>query len=214
MTGAACLHPGGLDLTDRLLTAADLPAGAAVLDVGCGHGAAVAHLTDAHGLRATGLDVSEESVLEAAEARPGLDFVHGRAEALPFADASFDAVLCECVLSTLPVPGLAVAEMSRVLRPGGAALVSDLYVRKGSEAAPDTRVPALGHRASVVGQLEAAGLGVELWTDESGALAQYLWDHAGQGSAAPPPAPRSRDAAVSRGRQLGYFGCLARRLRW
>ena len=214
MSGAACLHPGGLALTERLLAAADLPAGAAVLDVGCGAGATVAYLADAHGLLATGVDIAEDRLHEAARARPDLDFVAGRAETLPLDDASFDAVLCECVLSALPVPGLALAEMSRVLRPEGVALVSDLYVRHGDEATPSGGVPALGLRATVEGRLEASGLAVELWSDESSALARYLWDHAGEGPAFAPRAPGRRDAAAESGRRLGYFGCVARRRRW
>jgi SAM-dependent methyltransferase len=211
VTVAVCRHPGGLDLTDRLVAAAGLPAGAAVLDVGCGAGAAVARLVDEHGLGAVGLDASERRIAEAAEARPDLELIVGSAEALPFADASFDAVLCECVLSTLAVPGLAVDEMSRVLCPGGAVLVSDLYVRSAGDKPQDGGVPTLGDRRMAEGLFEAAGLEVSGWSDESGALAQYLWDHAGERAARRAPAPTSRAGAAARGRRLGYFSCLARR---
>src|ERR671923_304621 len=43
-----------------------------------------------------------------------------------FADGEFDAVLCECSLSTFPDKGRAVAEMRRVLRPGGRVAISDV----------------------------------------------------------------------------------------
>jgi len=206
VTGAACLHPGGLGLTGRLLDAAGLPAGAAVLDVGCGDGATVALLDAAYGLRATGLDASPERVAQAVRARPDLEFVAGRAESLPFPDACFDAVLCECVLSTLPAPGAALTEMTRVLRPGGVTLVSDVYVRAGGEAAHEGAVAALGRRETIEDLFEAAGLRITVWTDESGALARYLWDLAGDGRPQA-PAPERREASV--GRRLGYFACVA-----
>jgi arsenite methyltransferase len=53
----------------------------------------------------------------------------GDAESLPLGDASFDVVLCECSLCTFPDKQRAAAEMRRVLRPGGAAIVSDVTAR-------------------------------------------------------------------------------------
>jgi SAM-dependent methyltransferase len=183
-----------------------LPAGADVLDVGCGVGATVALLSDEHGLHSIGLDVSAERVREAAEARPDLRFIVGQAEALPFPSAAFDAVICECVLSTLPVPGLALGEMARVLRPDGVAFISDVYVRTGDEVG-SRRVPVLPRRETFEGLLGTAGLRATLWRDESVALGRYLWDSAEVGSSrTPAPAGRSTPA----GCRLGYFVCAAR----
>ncbi len=207
MTRAACRRPGGLELTDRLLAAARLTAGVAVLDVGCGAGATVAHLVDGHGLRAVGVDVSATQIEEASAARPDLDFIAGRAEQLPFPDASFDGVACECVLSTLSDPGAALSEMARVLTPGGVALLSDVYVRAGDDSHTGA-IPALGSRDAVERLLAAAGLRVVLWSDESGALARYLWDRASARDTGRAPPPESRTPA--RGRRLGYFMCVAR----
>lgn len=206
MTCCACERPGGLELTGRMLAAAGLPAGAAVLDVGCGAGASVAHLADEHGLRATGLDASSERVRRARGARPDLEFVTGRAEALPFEDAVFDAVLCECVLSTVDDAGVVVAEMARLLRPGGKLLLSDLYLLDGSTAPPGAVYPDLGRREAVEALLGGAGLAVVLWEDRTGALGRYLWDTAGSGA----PPPRHRPAGAGSGRRLGYFTCVAR----
>ncbi len=207
--GAACLHPGGLELTGRLVAAAGLAPGAAVLDVGCGAGVTVVHLTDDHGLLATGLDASRQRIAQAAEARPNLDFVAGRAEALPFTDTSFDAVLCECVLSTLDDPGVALAELARVLRPEGAALVSDVYTRTEGETPYAGGTASLGPRETVAALFAGAGLRVLVWNDEPGALGRYLWDHAGARAGGPAPAPERRASAPA-GPQLGYFSCLAR----
>jgi arsenite methyltransferase len=209
VTGAAtCLHPGGLELTSRLVAAAGLRAGAAVLDVGCGAGATVTHLADDHGLRVTGLDASRERIEQAAEARPDLDFVAGRAEALPFADASFDAVVCECVLSTLDDPSHALAEVARILRPGGATLVSDVYTCPGTGAPPRAGTPSLGPRETVTALFAGAGLRVTLWNDEPAALGRYLWDHAGAPIGGRSPAPKRRAGAPD-GPRLGYFSCVA-----
>lgn len=209
MTSVACLRPGGVELTDRLLAAAALPRGAGVLDVGCGAGATVAHLVDDCGLRATGLDASSDQVRQGREARPDLDFVVGRAEALPFADESYDGVLCECVLSTVDDVAAALCEFGRVLRPGGVVMLSDLYLRAGGEATPDGGTPCLGSRVTVEGLLAAAGLDVGVWEDQTGALGRYVWDLAG--SVAPlPSVPGRLRARVASGRRFGYFLCVAR----
>ncbi|MSP22274.1 MAG: class I SAM-dependent methyltransferase [Dehalococcoidia bacterium] len=81
----------------------------------------------------------------------GIDFMEGSAAALPFDDASFDAVFCTIVLHYLPsdVQTAAVAEMRRVLRPGGRAIVADL----------DTK--SRGAAMSLVGLLHGLGTSVE-----------------------------------------------------
>jgi len=56
---------------------------------------------------------------QVAAARASVELVHDRAEALPFADASFDAVVSTFTLCSVAAPALALAELRRVLRPGG-----------------------------------------------------------------------------------------------
>lgn len=58
---------------------------------------------------------------------PGAD-VRGDAQALPFCPAAFDTVLCSQVLEHLPEPGLAMAEMARVLKPGGHLIVTAPHI--------------------------------------------------------------------------------------
>jgi ubiquinone/menaquinone biosynthesis C-methylase UbiE len=79
--------------------------------------------------RLVGLDASEVMIAEArrrAEAR-GLPiaFEVGQATALPFADASFDVCRAARLLEHLPDPGAALAELARVVRPGGRVVVFD-----------------------------------------------------------------------------------------
>ncbi len=103
-------------------------AGRKILDVGCGPGIVSMQLSDL-GYEMTALDFSEK-MLEKAEknaADNGLDieFVCGNAMELPFGDCSFDAVVSDYVLWTVPDPRKVMDEWYRVLRPGGRIVYVD-----------------------------------------------------------------------------------------
>lgn len=103
-----------------------------VLDVGCGTGSLLFELAGNPALRRiTGIDASEIYVRAAREraaqekaaqkaADPRVEIRQADACAMPFADASFDGALSQLVLQFVPDPDAAVAEMRRVVRPGGA----------------------------------------------------------------------------------------------
>ena len=118
------LHPGGEAMSRRLLELCSFVAGGRVLDAGCGPGATL-ELLRRGGWRAVGVDRSPERVQRAALRGVA---VEGSLEALPFADESFDGVLCECVLSQIEDLGRALGEFFRVLRPGGVLGVGDLFL--------------------------------------------------------------------------------------
>jgi arsenite methyltransferase len=120
------LRPGGLDLTRRALALAGLKPGSRVLDLGCGPGATAKYLC-ACGHRVLALDLSRDFLARAAA--PGVARLLANAQILPLADASLDAIFCECVLSLAADPAAALREAARVLAPGGALAVSDLYLR-------------------------------------------------------------------------------------
>jgi SAM-dependent methyltransferase len=106
-------------LAEGFLDRCALPAGARVLDAGCGTGSLAEALRarDA-GAAIVGLDLAEP-YLEAARRRvPKGDFRQGDLQALPFPDAGFDAALSLLVIAFVPDPALAVREMRRVTRPG------------------------------------------------------------------------------------------------
>lgn len=87
-----------------------------VLDVGCGGGVALSLLREARpAVASVGLDLSRRAV-EAGRAHYGLDLVQGRADALPFGDRAFDAVLATELLEHLPhdVYPKALTEIARV----------------------------------------------------------------------------------------------------
>ena len=87
-----------------------------LLDVGCGTGAHTVAFRDA-GWEVTGIDLSEDMLGYARDR--GLDVVQGNAGALPFEDASFDAVVSLWTHTDAEDFPAAVAEAARVLRPGG-----------------------------------------------------------------------------------------------
>jgi len=99
--------------------------GQRLLDVGCGRGEAALDLAHDLGARGelVGVDASEEMLLvaraSARAARCPVRFTVGDACALDEADDSFDAVRSERTLQWLADPATAVAEMARVVRPGG-----------------------------------------------------------------------------------------------
>lgn len=164
------LRPGGLTLTDRGLAACRFPSGARVLDLGCGPGATLARLTEA-GLRGVGIDASDRFARQAASGGPSL---RGLAQALPLRTGSFDGVFCECVLSaTGDAPG-ALTEISRILRPGGRLVLTDLYLRSGdgpSGAAAGCAAGAVP-RERLEARLEAAGLSPLFFEDHTRLLTE------------------------------------------
>jgi len=91
------------------------------LDVGCGGGATLVMLGGMS--RALGLDRSDEA-LRLSHSRGDFPLVCGAAERLPFADNSFDAVTALDVLEHIPDDAAAVAEMARVCKPRGLAIIT------------------------------------------------------------------------------------------
>jgi len=105
-------------LVGPLLDAAGVAAGTRLLDVATGPGYGAAAAAES-GASVVGVDVALAMVELARRRNPGLDFRAAQAEALPFADRSFDAVVGNFAVLHLGRPELAVAEFVRVLRPGG-----------------------------------------------------------------------------------------------
>ncbi len=125
-------HPGGAALTAATIADLGLTPGARVLDVACGTGLTTLALAREHGASAVGIDLGADNLAQ-ARARGESDaldvtFVHGDAAELPFDDDSFDAVTCECALSTFDDNKGVLAEIARVTRRGGRLGLSDMAV--------------------------------------------------------------------------------------
>jgi len=105
-----------------LLSLLKARAGQTLLDVSCGNGYLLKAASE-HGLRAFGLELSAVGLAETGERAPGAQLVCADAERLPFSGECFDWVTNIGSLEHYLHPALSVAEMARVLKPGGLALV-------------------------------------------------------------------------------------------
>lgn len=109
----------------RMADAAKLAPGQTVLDVACGTGvlAREALMRIQPGGSVTGLDRNEDMLAVARRREPDIDWQCGVAEALPFADHSFDIVACQFALMFFEDRRAALQQMWRVLRPGGCLVI-------------------------------------------------------------------------------------------
>ena len=95
------------------------------LDVGCGEGR-FCRMLRARSIPVVGIDPTEALLTVARSRDPGGDYQVARAERLPFADASFDLVVSYLTLIDIPDFRQGLAEMARVLAPGGILLIANL----------------------------------------------------------------------------------------
>jgi ubiquinone/menaquinone biosynthesis C-methylase UbiE len=94
------------------------------LDAACGTGRYTRCL-QSRGHQVSAVDASAMMLEKARAAVPDADFRIGQLEALPYDTASFDLVMCGLALTHLPRISPAIAEIARVLKPGGIAILSD-----------------------------------------------------------------------------------------
>ncbi|HME04567.1 MAG TPA: methyltransferase domain-containing protein [Solirubrobacteraceae bacterium] len=182
--GRLLMGAGGLDPdTERraALDALSLTAGDRVLDVACGPGNFTREFArEASRGIVVGLDASRTMLARAVAetSAPNVAYVRGDAEALPFADDSFDAVCCFAALYLIERPMQAIREIARVLAPGGrVALLASC--NRGPLPVALTRPPvmlATGVRlfdsGELAGELDRRGL-VDVRVRVSG-LAQFV----------------------------------------
>lgn len=121
-TGLAFLHP-----------VLGLQPGERVLDLGCGAGldSVIAARAVSPGGSVTGLDLSEAMVdkggaLAAALAVGNVRFERAEAEAMPFADATFDVAFANGLFNLCPDKHAVAGELHRVMKPGGRAVVAEI----------------------------------------------------------------------------------------
>jgi len=159
----------------RILREAGVETGQAVLDVGTGTGRLVPHLLRSVGPRGAVVAVDPSpGMLTVARGRHSalnLLFLQARAEKLPLPGEVFDRAICYSVFPHFVEVGQALAEIRRVLRPGGAVLVAHSEGRGAINRHHRHIDPAVSaHRlppaAEVAGLMESVGLNPVLRVDE------------------------------------------------
>lgn len=162
---------------------AGLPAGAEVLDVGCGSGRSAVRIAERHRVHVAGITVSAHQV-RLAQARPGAgpgaghaSFQVADAMALPFPDGRFDGAYAIESLLHMSDRARAVAEIARTLSPGACLVVLDFYQDRGFSL-PETdvmnpvfeafRLPPLPCAGQYEQHMAAAGLTVTGLEDITG----------------------------------------------
>ena len=125
---------------------AGLPEGATVLEVAPGPGYLAIEMAGSGRVRVTALDISHTFVQIAGDnahtAGVSVDFRQGDVAGMPFADGSFDLVVCQAAFKNFTLPRTALAEMHRVLRAGGTAVIQDMS-RDASHADIEAEVAAM-----------------------------------------------------------------------
>lgn len=169
------MRPGGLTVTQQALAFCNLHSGANVLDVGCGAGASLHFINDQYDCFSTGIDLSFNGLKRAHSYHPGIPFVQASSQNLPFASESMDVLLSECTLSLFAVDGV-LKEWRRVLKQGGALIISDLYARNPEEMNALRQLPAetcissAMSREQIMRHLNQNGYEMVIWEDCSDQL--------------------------------------------
>jgi SAM-dependent methyltransferase len=182
------LMPRGPDVLFDLVAQLNLPAHAAALDVGCGEGAHCMVLARRFGFAVTGIDpvARHVEVARAGAAGTGAIFVRGTAEHIPAADSTFELVWCRDVLVHVTDLRRAYAEFCRVLKPGGSALVYQMFgtdLLEPREAAWlwDTMgvVPQSADQERTEGAIGSAGLRIDTSIALGGEWSEWSEEHRG-----------------------------------
>jgi len=172
-------HIRGREATMELAARAGIGPDMRVLDVGCGIGGSARYLAAERCCHVVGIDLTRDyiEVASALAQRTGLahrvEFHHGSATELPFADAGFDIVWTEHVQMNIADKAAFYGEIARVLKPGGRLLFHDIFSRNGNEPhypVPWASEPSIGFLADVdtlPDILADAGLQVLDWEDRS-----------------------------------------------
>ena len=124
-----------------------IPPRGKVLEIAPGPGYFSIELAKLGDSQITGLDISKSFVeiasRNAAEAGVKVEFRQGNASAMPFAENTFDFTFCQAAFKNFSEPVKAIAEMYRVLRPGGLSVISDLR-RDASAAEIEREIQGMG----------------------------------------------------------------------
>jgi len=164
-------RPGGMELTGRLAEQIGIGPDSEILDIGCGAGATLLFLKEKYGCRVSGVDLSPEAAAKARSVVPEADVRCENAACLSFEDSSFDAAFMECTLTLFDDPHKALKEAYRVLKSGGALVISVI-----TADGPEPVQNGAADPGALVRALNGTGFKDISRSDEKNALTQLLCD--------------------------------------
>jgi len=207
------IRPGGFAITDRGMSLCVDPGEGRVLDAGCGTGASLRHLRERHNVESYGVDLSMEMLAGARAEDASYPLTRARLEALPYREAVFRGIVCECVLCHTRCEAV-LKEFSRIIEPGGFLVVSDLYrLAVGNPLSPAGM--EILDREQITGYLVRFGFDIVNWEDRTADLKRLAAELVMSGCMPPPcqGAARLSCADESRAwRGVGYYLLVARRM--
>jgi arsenite methyltransferase len=171
-------RPGGLALTQIMLDFCRLEAGSRVLEVGCGSGHSLKFIAGHYPFQVVGLDRSASALPGSLNLFKEASLVRANAESLPFPDRIFQALLCECVLSLIDSPELALREFQRTLQRGAYLCLSDVYNRSPGPTQADpagASFKAALTYPELSSLLTQSGFRIRLWEDHTEDLKQFIF---------------------------------------
>ncbi len=177
-------HPGGEDLTRRTIAAMHLPAHATMADLGCGTGTTALMLARDFDLQVSGVDLSAANIERAIErtdtSSAAVRFMQADAKELPFEDNKLDGTLAECSFSLFADQAAVLAEMKRVLKPGGSLAITDMAIGGPLPAdiaeviSPWTCLVNAMDQQNYAQGFAAAGFTIQVIADESASLTNLI----------------------------------------
>lgn len=175
----ASQRTGSMGVPEVTALAASLPAGASVLDVGCGTGLPLTRVLLEHGCQVTGVDSSRELLARFQANFPHVPALHAPIQSCALPARTFDAAIAWGVLFHLShaEQEQAIATIAKALKPGAAFLFTSGDVHGSLDGAPMNGVPFRYHSYSVDGYrglLRAHGLTLEATHTDPGGNRYYL----------------------------------------